>query len=183
MHWVLNVLDKIFCWFPRLTFVEPDESGIRVTFGRRVKDLESGWYWYCPLFQNVRKVNVMSQVIDLPEQVLTTQDGKTIYVSGGIVYSIKHPRKAILNVQDYDEAIQVIGMRYITQYVMEHMFEACKDIEAVCKGIYDAVRKHGFRWGIEVEEAFLTDIAEGKVVRIALKGAGAAAYPYEEEGE
>jgi len=182
MHWVLNVLDKVFCWFPRWAFVEPDESGIRVTFGRRVKDLEPGWYWYCPLFQNVRKVNVVSQVIDLPEQVLTTTNGKTIYVSGGIVYSIRHPRKAILNVQDYDQAIQVIGMRYITQYVMEHDFEACKNIDEVCKGIFNAVRKHGFRWGIEVEEAFLTDMAEGKVVRIAMKGA-VGAFPYEEEGE
>lgn len=179
MHWVLNVLDKVFCWFPRLTFVEPDEAGIRVTFGYRVKDLVPGWYWYCPLFQNVRKVNVVSQVIDLPEQILTSKDGKTAYISGGIVYSIKRPRKAILNVQDYDEAIQVMGMRYITQYVMKHDFEECKEIVGVCKGIFEAVRRHGFKWGIEVEEAFLTDMAEGKVVRIAMKGAYGA-VPYEE---
>jgi regulator of protease activity HflC (stomatin/prohibitin superfamily) len=162
--------------------VEPDEAGIRVTFGNRVKDLGSGWYWYCPLFQNIRKVNIVSQVIDLPEQMLTSRDGKTIFISGGIVYSIKHPRKTILNVQDYDQAIQVIGMRYITQYVMEREFEGCKDIDQVCKGIFEAVRRHGFKWGIEVEEAFLTDMAEGKVVRIALKGSGTGLQPFPYEG-
>lgn len=181
MHWLLEILDKIFCWFPRLTFVEPDEQGIRVTFGRRVKDLEPGWYWYCPLFQNIRKINVMTQVIDLPEQVLTSKDGKTIFISGGIVYSIKHPRKAILNVQDYDKAIQVMGMRYITHYVMDHTFEECKEIDSVCRGTFEAVRRHGFKWGLEVEEAFLTDMAEGKVVRIAMKGVATGAVPYEGE--
>ena len=179
MHWLLQILEKVFCAVPRWTFVEPDEAGIRVTFGKRVKDLVPGWYWYCPLFQNVRNVNVVSQVIDLPEQILTSKDGKTVYISGGIVYSIRHPRKAILNVQDYDEAIQVIGMRYITQYVMEHDFEECKRIAEVCKGILEDVRRHGFKWGMEVEDAFLTDMAEGKVVRIALKGA-AGVLPYEE---
>lgn len=182
MQWILTLIDKIFCFVPRPTIVSPDEAGIRVTFGRGVKDLSAGWYWHCPLFQKVRKINVVSQVIDLPEQILTSKDGKTIFVSGGIVYSVRHPRKTILCVQDYDQAIQVMGMRYITHYVMSHDFSECKNIEEVGQGIFEAVRKYGFKWGIEVEEAFLTDMAEGKVVRIALKGSGTRqVIPYEEE--
>ena len=117
MEWIRELIEKLTSWVPRIWLVEPNESGVRITLGKHVKDTPCGWYFCIPIIQTMIKLEIVSQVVDLRSQSLRTKDSVDVVISGGIQYKICNVRKAILNVQDFDKALQVLALGIIAEYV------------------------------------------------------------------
>ena len=98
MEWLENILETLRNIFPRTFTIFPDEAGVRITFGTRVKSLGPGWYVFWPPIQHVEKLSVMPQAVDLRPQSVHTSDGVDMVISGAILYRISDAKKAILNV-------------------------------------------------------------------------------------
>jgi len=179
MNWLVNLIDKLFAFIPRLLIVEPDEGGVRTTLGKHAKLLEPGWHFYWPMIQDGTTVTVTPQVVDLRPQSVS-MDGNDYCISGAIQYRIKDAKMAILNVNSFDESLQALALGVISEYV--NTLEPGKiltvpDIKAaVLKGIKENARG----WGLDIMKVFITDLGSTKNVRIL---SGVASTPYIELGE
>lgn len=166
MNWLSNLFHSFLAWFPRLWYVEPDESGIRVTLGKYVKVCKPGWYIWWPILQTIRKIIIVCQLVDLKNQSLRTKDGVSIIISGGIQYTVKDVEKTLLDVHDYDKGIQVKALDIIAKYVKERTLEQCQDFaslkDEVKRGLAESVK----RWGIRMEDVMITDLVEGRSLRV-----------------
>lgn len=167
MEWLTQFFDKIFSVVPRLWLIDPDEAGVRVTLGTRVKALESGWYICWPVFQTCEKIKVVTQVVDLRPQSIWTADGKELVISGCIKYRVVSAKDAILGVYDYDANIKTLALGIIFDYVTGHTktdidFATLK--AEILKGLREACRG----WGLKVENIYLTDIGVVKNLRLLL---------------
>ena len=168
MNWLHNLINKLLAWIPRLWMVNPDESGVRITLGSRVKTLVPGWYVYWPLMQECINIPSTPQVIDLRSQSLTTKNGRSVVISGAVEYSIRDAEKAILKIQDYDKSLPTLCLGKIAEYVETHDFENCKSV-VIKEALRKEIREHVNAWGIAVKHIFITDNIIAKTYRVMLR--------------
>ncbi len=167
MNWLTQLIDRLFSWIPKISIVRPDENGVRITCGRWYRPLLPGLYLWWPPIQEIDIINVMSQIIDLREQSLTTLDGKSIAISGAVEYSIRDVTKAVLKVQDYDRSLPTLCLGKIAEYVESHNFIECKSV-IIKEVLRKEIREHVNAWGIAVKHIFVTDNVIATTHRIML---------------
>src|SRR4051794_18347577 len=75
-------------------------------FGKYTKTLESGLNLIVPFFDRIgRKVNMMEQVMDIPQQDVITRDNASVTVDGVAFYQVFDAAKASYEVSNLQQAI------------------------------------------------------------------------------
>ena len=167
MQWLADLLKNLRDWLPRKYFINPDEGGIRLTLGNRVKTLVPGWYYYWPVLQECNSIKVTPQVVDLRPQSALTKDLKDIVISGGIKYRVSDCHKALLEVHDYDESIQTVALGIICEFISNHVFEhLTTDLSELRDIILSGVREEATGMGLKIMKVYITDIGRTKNIRV-----------------
>jgi regulator of protease activity HflC (stomatin/prohibitin superfamily) len=158
MQWLERLFDKILALFPMAVMVEPTERAARITWGKRYKIIGPGLYLIWPLIQRTIRMDVVTQVVDLPPQTAKTQDGHDIVVSGSIRYHIADVEKALFAVVDVDKALSTLALGVILEYVQTKTLLDCGDIEGVKRELRKGVAEAASGWGLKIENVMLTDL-------------------------
>lgn len=166
MTWLTQLLDRLFCWIPRLWFVFPDESGVRITLGNRVKDCPSDWYVEWPLIHEVLKVNTAIQGMRFAIQSVTTSDDVDLAIRGAVLYRVTNARKAIFETADFDDALQAVTGGVIEQFVSSKTYTNLSDREALKAEIKKGLTKEAAGWGIKLIRVYIPDIGRVKNIRV-----------------
>lgn len=166
MSWILQLIELLFCWVPRLYFVNPDESGVRITLGSRVGLTPPGWYVCWPLIHQFIKVNVATQGLTLAAQSVTTADEVDLAVCGAFLYRITDAKKAIFETDDFDQSLEAVAGGVLEQFVSAHTYEELKDREAIKVEIRKGLREAASGWGIKLIRVYLPDFGRVKNIRV-----------------
>jgi len=166
MNWLTQLLDRLLCWIPRIWLVSPDEGGVRVTLGNRVHLTSSGWYVYWPLIQEMTKITVTPQVVDLRVQSVLTKDSRDMCFGGAIMYRIRDAQNALLKVQDYDKSLQTLALGIISRYISKVESIEQLNISQIEAEILEGVKKDARGWGLEIMRVYITDLGTTKNIRL-----------------
>lgn len=150
---------------PPYAIINPDERGVFMRGGRYRRNLSPGFYFKWPIYDEVKIIPVKEQVINLPNQSVTTKDGKQLALSGAIRYEVDGPSRALLNVLDYDTSLQNLAMSVLASFVSRVNADRC-DYDTLCKEVLEELQSEAENWGLEVMDFWLTDFVEHKVYRI-----------------
>lgn len=160
-----QLVDLIIRLFPRISIVPPNERGVFLRGGRYRKSVGPGWYFCWPYIDEVQRLDVTPQVINLPNQSIMTKQGRPLAVSGAIEYSIQDVKKALLEVQNFDTSLQNLAMGIISTYISDIEGDAIDkaklELEVVRK-----VRIRAKDWGLRITKFWITDLVEHKCFRI-----------------
>ena len=166
MSWLSQLIEKLFCWVPRIWLIGPDEGGVRETCGKWYRAIAPGWYIYWPVLQKCISITVTPQVINLPNQSMMTKDRHIIAISGAIEYSIPNAEKAILCVRDFDTSLRNLAMGTIARYLNRKSYEECGELGGLEREVLGALRRKVDEWGLSIIKFWITDFVEHKVYRI-----------------
>ncbi len=166
MNWLSQLIERLFCWVPRLLLITPDEAGVRETLGKRCKCMSTGWYVFWPLIQRYQRTVIAPQVVNLPGQSVYTKDSTSIVISGALQYRIDDVTKALLGVQDVDESLVALSLGIIAAYVNSRTMAECMNIDKLCEEILKGIRKAASGWGIKIMRVLITDLAPVQSFRI-----------------
>ena len=154
--------------FRFIDIVDEFEEGVVLRLGKYLKTVRPGKVWLRIFYIDKLMVdNVVTTTLSLKEQVLTTADDKKIIISVMIRWRIRDIKKILLETEGGEEVLTDCAMGEVAQYVKAHSLQHIFDDES-SESLYRAIRKRGWKFGIEVEEVQVTDFATTRVIRLIM---------------
>lgn len=138
--------------------VESGHIGVKFSFGRVVRTCEPGFYPLVPVFQVIRIVPSRARTLDLPRQTLATDDGLVFEVDANIVYRVTDASKALVEVRDYEAALEQVLSLSVHEVLAARDRSALKVSAALDRALAHAMQQRVAAWGITVERAGFTSI-------------------------
>ena len=140
--------------------IDEYQRGVLFSLGKFKKILEPGWHVIWPIFYSLKKVDIRTKTVDVPEQEAITRDNVSIKINAVLYYKIFDASKAIISVENFNYAVSQLAqttMRNIVGSVSldELLTERDKLSDEICKIVDEATDP----WGIKVENVELKDIA------------------------
>ena len=135
------------------------ERGVKLRFGKFYSIMNPGWRLVFPIIDSIKKVDIRTKAVDVPEQDAITKDNVTIRINAVLYYKVFDASKAILAVENYQFAISQLAQTTMRNAVGaisldELLAERDKISTEICKVIDEATDP----WGIKVENVELKDI-------------------------
>lgn len=139
--------------------VDQYERGILFTMGKFTKIWQPGWHVIIPIFQRLIKVDVRVKAVDVPDQEAITKDNIPIRINAVIYYKINDAAKAVIEVEDFFNAVSQLAQTTMRNAVGEvQLNELLANKQQVSENIKKVVDRVSDAWGIDVQSVELKDI-------------------------
>ncbi|HVW66605.1 MAG TPA: SPFH domain-containing protein [Candidatus Peribacteraceae bacterium] len=135
------------------------ERGVIFFMGKYSKIWNPGWHVIIPVFQTMTKVDVRIKAVDVPNQEAITKDNIPISINAVIYFRVKDPGKAVIEVEDFFNAVSQLAQTTMRNAVGEvQLNELLANKQQVSENIKQAVDKVSEQWGVDVQSMELRDI-------------------------
>ncbi|WP_025300155.1 SPFH domain-containing protein [Candidatus Endolissoclinum faulkneri] len=133
-------------------------------FGRYVYTLEPGLSLINPLFSRIgNKVNMMENVLDIPEQDVITQDNAPCRVDAIVFYQVIEARRAVYEVRHLESALVNLALTNIRSVLgstdLDAALSSRDEINSHILKVMDAATDP---WGTKITRVEIKDIAPPK---------------------
>ena len=156
-----KLIEIITNWWLQLTpviIIRDYEEAVLLRFGKFSSVLKPGMHVKIPLFDEVIDQHVVVTTLSLDAQSLYTLDKQNIVVKGVIKYKISDVKTFLLEVYDAQDALSDMSQSIIKNVIMSMTLEECTDAE-LDNTLTKKVRVEARKWGVEVQQVTLTDLA------------------------
>lgn len=139
--------------------VDQYERGIVFTMGKYSQTWGPGWHILVPIFQRLVKVDIRVRAVDVPDQEAITKDNIPIRINAVIYYHVSDAAKAVIEVENYIEAVNQMAQTTMRNAVGEvKLDQLLSNKQQVSENIKLHIDKTSEQWGIDVQSVELKDI-------------------------
>ena len=136
------------------------ERGILFSFGKYSKILNPGWRIVLPIIHSIRKVDIRTKAVDVPDQEAITRDNVSIRINAVIYYKVFDAAKVVIEVENFSFAVSQLAQttmrNAVGEVTLDELLSERDKISARISTIIDAATDP---WGIKVENVELKDVA------------------------
>jgi regulator of protease activity HflC (stomatin/prohibitin superfamily) len=151
--WVLMVL------LISIRQVNQYERGVKLTFGRFSGMANPGWRLVFPIIQSMKKVDIRVKAVDVPDQEAITRDNVSCRINAVIYYKVVDAGKAILEVENFWNAISQLAQTTMRNIVGElQLDELLSQRDQASNRIKEIIESNAKAWGLEILNVELKDI-------------------------
>lgn len=163
-----KLIDVLLEWWNHILpfiIIRDYEEAVLLRFGRFNKVILPGIHFKIPFFDEVIDQHVVVTTLSLDAQSLYTQDRQNIVVKGIVKYKISDVKTFLLEVYDAQDALSDMSQSIIKNVIMSMTLEECIDPE-MDNTLTKKVRVEARKWGVDVQQVTLTDIAPMRSIRL-----------------
>jgi regulator of protease activity HflC (stomatin/prohibitin superfamily) len=150
----------IFILLISIKQVNQYERGVRFTLGKYTGVMNPGWRIIIPIFQSFQKVDIRTKAVDVPDQNAITRDNVSVKVNAVIYYKVSDASKAVIEVEDFKNAISQYAQTTMRNIVGEvTLDELLSKRDQIADRIREIVDKETDLWGLKVQNVELKDVS------------------------
>ncbi len=155
--------------------IRPWEVGIYIRLGRFVGILRPGLHWVPPYISSVYRIDLRTQVVDVPKQEVITRDNSPVTVDAVIYYRVVDPKKAFFEVANYRMAVVALAQTTLRSVIgdmeLDEILYNRAAINARLRTILDEATD---KWGVRVESVEIREVEPSPTVKKAMEEQTAA---------
>ncbi|MDQ1646261.1 MAG: hypothetical protein QOJ50_2445 [Cryptosporangiaceae bacterium] len=142
--------------------VQQYERGVVLRFGRLLPEIrQPGLQFIIPFADRLTKVSMQTVVVGIPAQGAITRDNVTLVVDAVVYYRVIDPVKAIINVQNYPQAVSQVAQTSLRSVIgrsdLDILLSERDRINAELKTVIDAPTEEP--WGLHIERVEVKDVS------------------------
>ena len=146
------------------------ERGVIFLLGRFYKVKGPGLIILIPVLQQMVKVQLRTVVMDVPSQDVISKDNISVKVNAVVYFRVTEPDKAIIQVENYFEAISQLAQTTLRSVLGQHeLDEMLAERDKLNADIQEILDEQSNAWGIKVRNVEIkhVDLDESMIRAIA----------------
>lgn len=139
--------------------IQPYEQGIYMRLGKYIKTIDQGFNIVFPLISQVVKLDLRTQVLDVPRQEVITKDNSPVNVDAIIYIKVMDSQKAFFEVTDYRSATVYLAQTSLRSIVGEmELDEILSSREKINVQLRDVLDEATDKWGVKIEAVEIREV-------------------------
>lgn len=150
--------------------VQPYEQAIYMRLGRYVRVLNQGLNIVCPLVNQVVKMDLRTEVLDVPKQEVITKDNSPVEVDAVIYIKVTDPKNAFFEVTDYKLATVNLAQTTLRSIIGEmELDEILSSREKINVSLRDILDENTDKWGVKIEAVEIREVDPARKVKDSME--------------
>ncbi len=150
--------------------VQPYEQGLWIVLGKYKHKLNPGFNWVYPLISQVVKLDLRTQVLDVPRQEVITKDNSPTNVDAVIYIKIIDPEKTYFEVSNYKLATIALAQTTLRSVIGDmELDEVLYNRDAINTRLRDTLDEATDAWGVKVEAVEIREVDPVGRVKAAME--------------
>jgi len=139
--------------------VQPYEQAVYMRLGKYIRVLNQGMNFVCPLINQVVKLDLRTQVLDVPRQEVITKDNSPVNVDAIIYIKVTDPKNAFFEVTDYRTATVYLAQTSLRAIIGEmELDEILSSREKINIQLRDVLDEATDKWGVKIEAVEIREV-------------------------
>ncbi len=135
------------------------QRGVLFFLGRFRGIRGPGLFYVIPILEFVKMVDLRTITVTIEAQETITRDNVSIRVNAVVWYKIGDPAKAIINVENYSQAVYQFTASHLRNMIGVHTLdEVLKERNKINLDMIGVLNETVFDWGLLVEKVEIKDI-------------------------
>lgn len=171
LGWIGQLVEWFGRFVPRWHLVAATERAVKFLPGGKTKEVGPGIRWFWPVTTVMQVIPVVRQVQSVRPQTLLTADGKSVFVSGVVVFRINDLHKFMVKNYETRDNIDEIASAAIRKVIISLSFEAIQNGRGTLDRDLRAEARRALRsYGVLVESCSLVDFSTATVQNLVGQG-------------
>jgi regulator of protease activity HflC (stomatin/prohibitin superfamily) len=150
--------------------VQPYEQAVYMRLGKYIRVLNQGLNFVCPLINVVVKLDLRTQVLDVPRQEVITKDNSPVNVDAIIYIKVTDPKNAFFEVTDYRTATVYLAQTSLRSIVGEmELDEILSSREKINIQLRDVLDEATDKWGVKIEAVEIREVDPAAKVKASME--------------
>lgn len=157
MYFILPILAVLI--IASIRQVNQYERGVRFTLGKFTSIAQPGWRLVFPVVQFMRKVDIRTKAVDVPDQEAITRDNVSCRINAVIYYRVSDASRAVLEVENFWLAVNQLAQTTMRNVVGQLVLdELLSQRDQASTRIKEIIAQDAANWGLEISNVELKDI-------------------------
>ncbi|MDL2242030.1 peptidase [Bacteroidales bacterium OttesenSCG-928-L03] len=150
--------------------IQPYEQGVYMRLGKFIRILNQGLNFVCPLINVVVKLDLRTQVLDVPSQEVITKDNSPVSVDAIVYIKVTDPRNAFFEIVDYRFATVNLAQTTLRSIIGEmELDEILSNREKINTQLRDILDENTDKWGVKVESVEIREVDPAQKVKDSME--------------
>ncbi|AMK14188.1 SPFH domain/Band 7 family protein [methanogenic archaeon mixed culture ISO4-G1] len=153
-----------------IKIVQPYEQAIYMRLGKFVRVLNQGLNVVCPLINTVVKMDLRTEVLDVPKQEVITKDNSPVDVDAVIYIKVTDPKNAFFEVTNYRFATVNLAQTTLRSIIGDmELDEILSSREKINVSLRDILDENTDKWGVKIEAVEIREVNPARKVKDSME--------------
>jgi regulator of protease activity HflC (stomatin/prohibitin superfamily) len=149
--------------------IQPYEQALRVQLGQYKGRMNPGFHWVIPFITEVTRLDLRTQVMDVPSQEVITKDNSPTNVDAIVYIRVIDPEKAYFEVTNYRIATIALAQTSLRGIIGDmELDEVLYNRDVINTKLRDILDRETDQWGVKVERVEIKEVDPVEQVKNAM---------------
>ncbi|HEX2021926.1 MAG TPA: SPFH domain-containing protein [Candidatus Thermoplasmatota archaeon] len=167
---VLILIGLLVVALTGIRIVQPYEQGLWIVLGKYRGKKNPGFNWVYPLVSQLVKLDLRTQVLEVPRQEVITKDNSPTNVDAILYLRVVTPEKAFFEVTNYRHATIGLAQTTLRSIIGDmNLDEVLYNRDAINTRLRDILDEATTAWGVKVEAVEIREVDPVGRVKAAME--------------